>query len=90
MITHCPDGPNPAEPLLIAARLSRQIYPAQQYKSSVTSPALLADLQSLSLKQSSGFDDDAQAAIRAALPIKRTCACSPRRATPHASPLSEG
>merc|ERR1719424_2053246 len=55
------------------------VYPAQQYAATsdkgsggLTSPALLADLQSLSLKQSAGFDEKAQRGLQAALPIKRT------------------
>lgn len=48
------------------------IYPAMQYASALTSPMLVADLQSLALKQSAGFDPAAQEALRAALPLKKT------------------
>lgn len=52
------------------------IYPCRQYRGDggifgVTSPALLAQLQSLALRQSEGFCPDAQAYIRAALPLRR-------------------
>ena len=56
-------------------RGSLSVYPAQQYVADaggLTSPALLADLQSLMRKQSAGFDRDAQQGLRAALPIQRT------------------
>ena len=56
-------------------RGSLSIYPAMQYASpngGVTSPALLADLQSLAMRQSEGFDTKAQEALRAALPLRRT------------------
>lgn len=55
-------------------RGSLSVYPAMQYaaQSGITSPALLADLASLALRQSAAFDDGAQEALRAALPIKRT------------------
>jgi hypothetical protein len=52
------------------------VYPARQYKGDgglfgVTSPALLADLQSLALRQADGFSPDAQAYLRSALPLRR-------------------
>lgn len=57
-----------------AKRGALSIYPAQQYAAAngVTAPNLVADLQSLALKQQRGFDPSAQVAIRAALPLKRT------------------
>lgn len=50
------------------------VYPAQQYaaQKGLTSPALLADLQSLAIKQGAGFAPAAQAGLRHALPIERT------------------
>ena len=51
------------------------IYPAEQYAPSnggVANPMLVADLQALALRQAAGFDENAQAYINSALPLKRT------------------
>lgn len=64
------------------------VYPAMQYAAEhdgaaadgnsapraprLTSPMLLADLQSLARRQAAGFDEQAQAELRAALPLQRT------------------
>lgn len=52
------------------------IYPARQYVGDggilgATSPALLADLQSLAKRQAEGFRGEAQAYLRSALPLRR-------------------
>ena len=57
------------------------VYPVQQYAvepgglgDPLTSPPMLADLQSLAKQQAAGFDKAAQATLRAALPLERRMA----------------